>query len=197
MRPLLVVCHGIDWLNLKVGKAVSWLILVAVLVSAVNATVRYLFDTSSNAWLELQWYLFSAVFLLCAGYTHLKNEHIRVDIINNMFPRKVRVWIDILGGLFFLLPMAFIIFELSFPMVLDSIARNEHSSNAGGLLRWPVKILLPIGFLLLMLQGISEVIKRIAFLLGQGPDPAEVAKPQGSHPPDPLPEPPAQEPQHG
>jgi len=184
MRPLLVVCAWIDWLNLKIGKAIGWLVLVAVLVSSVNATLRYAFDISSNAWLELQWYLFSAVFLLCAGYTHLRNEHIRVDIINNLFPKRVRTWIDILGGLLFLLPMTIIIGEMSLAMVQDSIMRGEMSGNAGGLLRWPVKILIPIGFLLLSLQGISEVVKRIAFLMGKGPDPAERAKPLGSHPPD-------------
>lgn len=184
MRPLLVVCAWIDWLNLKVGKIVGWMVLIAVLVSSVNATLRYAFDVSSNAWLELQWYLFSAVFLLCAGYTHLKNEHIRIDIINNLFSKRTRTWIDILGGLLFLLPMAIIIGEMSLAMVEDSMMRGEVSGNAGGLLRWPVKVLIPIGFLLLALQGISEIVKRIAFLMGQGPDPTEQAKPLGSHPPD-------------
>jgi len=186
MRPLLVVCGWIDWLNLKIGKAVGWLVLVAVLVSSVNAVFRYAFDMSSNAWLELQWYLFSAVFLLCAGYTHLRNEHIRIDIILNLFSRRTRTWIDIIGGLLFLLPMTIIIGELSLAMVADSIKRGEESLNAGGLIRWPVKILIPIGFLLLTLQGISEIVKRVAFLMGKGPDPAELAKPQGAHPPDPL-----------
>lgn len=186
MRPLLAICYGIDWVNLKIGKVFGWAVLIAVLVSSVNAILRYAFDISSNAWLELQWYLFSAVFLLCAPYTHLRNEHIRIDIVNNFFSRRTRTWIDIVGGLLFLLPMTIIIGELSLGMVADSIMRNEESSNAGGLLRWPVKILIPIGFLLLSLQGLSEVIKRIAFLMGQGPDPAEQAKPQGSHPPDPL-----------
>ena len=184
MRPLLLVCSWIDWINLRIGKIFGWLVLIAVLVSSVNATLRYAFDISSNAWLELQWYLFSAVFLLCAPYTHLRNEHIRIDIIYNRFSKKTRTLIDIFGGLFFLLPMAIIILEMSLNMVQDSYVRGEVSGNAGGLLRWPVKILIPIGFLLLSLQGLSEIVKRIAFLMGQGPDPAEDAKPQGSHPPD-------------
>lgn len=186
MRALLAICYGIDWVNLRIGKIVGWAVLIAVLVSSVNAVLRYAFDVSSNAWLELQWYLFSAVFLLCAPYTHLRNEHIRIDIVNNLFSKRTRTWIDIFGGLFFLLPMAIIIGELSIEMVADSLMRGEESSNAGGLLRWPVKILIPIGFLLLSLQGLSEVVKRIVFLMGKGPDPAEQAKPQGSHPPDPL-----------
>ena len=173
MTALLRLTKLIDALNEWVGHAVYWLILAAVLVSAGNATVRYLFDTSSNAWLELQWYLFSAVFLLAAGYTFLHNEHVRIDVIYGHLPPKVRAAIDLLGGLFFLLPMAIIIMVLSWPMVVDSIERNEYSGDAGGLLRWPVKILIPIGFLLLVLQGVSEVIKRIAFLAGYIPDPAE------------------------
>ena len=186
MRPLLLVCGWIDRINQKIGRIVGWLVLLAVLISSINALMRYAFDTSSNAWLELQWYLFSAVFLLCAGYTHLRNEHIRIDIFLNLYPQRTRAWIDVLGGLIFLLPMAIIIGELSIDMVRDSIVRGEESGNAGGLLRWPVKILIPIGFLLLTLQGISEVVKRVAFLMGKAPDPAEEAKPQGSHVPDPL-----------
>ncbi len=197
MRPLLVVCGWIDAISRNVGKAVSWLVLVAVLVSAINASVRYLFDASSNAWLELQWYLFAAVFLLCASYTHLRNEHIRIDILNNMLPRRVQTIIDIVGGLLFLLPMTVLIGWLSIDMVADSFMRDEQSSNAGGLLRWPVKVLMPIGFLLLSLQGLSEVVKRIAFMLGQGPDPAELAKPLGSHPPDVVVAAPGEEPLHG
>lgn len=197
MRPLLVVCGWIDKINLTIGKIVGWCVLIAVLVSAVNASVRYLFDASSNAWLELQWYLFSAVFLLCASYTHLRNEHIRIDILNNLLSRRTRTWIDIFGGILFLLPMTVIIGYLSLDMVADSIARDEQSSNAGGLVRWPVKILIPIGFFLLTAQGLSEVIKRIGFLMGAGPDPAELAKPQGTHPPDTNVPDPEQEPVHG
>jgi TRAP-type mannitol/chloroaromatic compound transport system permease small subunit len=121
----------------------------------------------------LQWYLYSAVFLLAAGYTLLHNEHVRIDVIYSHLPPRVRAWIDLLGGLFFLLPMALIILVLSWPMVVESIERNEYSSDAGGLLRWPVKLLIPIGFLFLTLQGFSEIIKRIGFLLGHIPDPLE------------------------
>lgn len=181
MGLIRVFCRSIDALNRVIGKTFGWLVLVAVLVSAGNALSRYLFDQSSNAWLELQWYLFSAVFLLCAGYTHLRNEHIRIDIIAGLFSRRTQTWIDIVGGLLFLLPMTIIIGWLSLPMVEDSIIRREVSQDAGGLLRWPVKILLPIGFLLLTLQGISEILKRVLFLAGAGPDPAEAASPSRSH----------------
>jgi len=170
---LLRLSRAIDWLNEQVGHLVYWLVLAAVVVSAGNAMVRYTFDMSSNAWLELQWYLFSAVFLLAAGYTLLHNEHVRIDVIYSHLPPRVRAWIDLLGGLFFLLPMALIILVLSWPIVVESIERNEYSSDAGGLLRWPVKLLIPVGFLLLTLQGFSEIIKRIGFLLGHIPYPLE------------------------
>jgi TRAP-type mannitol/chloroaromatic compound transport system permease small subunit len=170
---LLRVSRAIDALNERVGHLVYWLILAAVLVSAGNATVRYLFDMSSNGWLELQWYLFSAVFLLASGYTLLRNEHVRIDVINGHLPPRVRAWIDLLGGLFFLLPMALIIMALAWPIVIESVLRNEVSSDAGGLLRWPVKLLIPVGFLLLALQGVSEIIKRAGFLMGRIPDPLE------------------------
>jgi TRAP-type mannitol/chloroaromatic compound transport system permease small subunit len=148
-------------------------VLAAVVVSAANASVRSAFDMSSNGWLELQWYLFSAVFLLAAGYTLLHNEHVRIDVIIGRFSPRTRAWVDLLGGLFFLLPMAIVITVLSWPVFVESWTRNEVSSDAGGLLRWPVKLLIPIGFLLLVLQGISEITKRAAFLLGRIPDPAE------------------------
>lgn len=170
---LLRLSRAIDRLNEAVGRLVYWLVLAAVVVSAGNAMIRYTLDLSSNAWLELQWYLYSAVFLLAAGYTLLHNEHVRIDVIYSHLPPRVRAWIDLLGGLFFLLPMALIILALSWPMVVESIERNEYSSDAGGLLRWPVKLLIPIGFLLLTLQGFSEIIKRIGFLLGHIPDPLE------------------------
>jgi TRAP-type mannitol/chloroaromatic compound transport system permease small subunit len=168
---LLRLSRAIDALNERVGHLVYWLILAAVVVSAGNASVRYVFDRSSNGWLELQWYLYSAVFLLAAGYTLLHNEHVRIDVINSHLPPRVRAWIDLLGGLFFLLPMAIVILALSWPMFIESVVRDEYSSDAGGLLRWPVKLLIPAGFLLLALQGISEIIKRAAFLLGRIPDP--------------------------
>jgi TRAP-type mannitol/chloroaromatic compound transport system permease small subunit len=170
---LLRLSGAIDALNERVGHLVYWLILAAVLVSAGNATVRYALDTSSNAWLELQWYLFSAVFLLAAGYTLLHNEHVRIDVIVGRFSSRVRAWIDLLGAIFFLMPMAVVIMVLSWPMVEDSYLRHEISSDAGGLLRWPAKLLIPAGFLLLVLQGVSEIVKRIGFLLGRIPDPVE------------------------
>jgi TRAP-type mannitol/chloroaromatic compound transport system permease small subunit len=170
---LLAVSRAIDALNRRIGHAVYWLVLAAVLVSAGNAVSRYLFDISSNAWLELQWYLFSAVFLLAAGYALLHNEHVRIDVIFGHLPPRLRAWIDVIGGVFFLLPMAIMILVLSWPIFVDSYRINEYSSDAGGLLRWPVKLLIPVGFLLLALQGVSEIIKRIAFLLGRIPDPLE------------------------
>ena len=173
MNFLLRLSRAIDALNERVGHLVYWLVLAAVVVSAGNALMRYTFDMSSNAWLELQWYLFSAVFLLAAGYTLLHNEHVRIDVVYSHLTPRARAWIDLLGGLLFLLPMAIIIMVLSWPMVVESIGRNEYSSDAGGLLRWPAKLLIPIGFLLLVLQGVSEIIKRIAFLLGRIPDPLE------------------------
>jgi TRAP-type mannitol/chloroaromatic compound transport system permease small subunit len=163
----------IDALNERVGRAVYWLILAAVLVSAGNATVRYLLDMSSNGWLELQWYLFSAVFLLAAGYTLRHNEHVRIDLIFSRLPARRRAWIDLFGGVFFLLPIAVVIMALSWPVFTESYLRHEVSADAGGLLRWPVKVLMPVAFLLLSLQGLSEIIKRIAFLLGRIPDPYE------------------------
>jgi TRAP-type mannitol/chloroaromatic compound transport system permease small subunit len=161
----------IDALNDRVGKTVQWCILIAVLISSGNAMVRYIFSTSSNAWLEAQWYLFAAVFLLCSGYTLQKNEHIRIDVLAGRLSRRKQVMIDVFGDLVFLFPMAAIILYLSLPMVVESYYRNEMSTDAGGLIRWPVKMLIPIGFGLLILQGVSELIKRLAFLAGKIPDP--------------------------
>ena len=172
MRFLLGLSRGIDWINQRVGWLARWAILVSVLISAGNALVRYSLSTSSNAWLEIQWYLFSAVFLLCAGYTLLRNEHVRIDVVSGRFSPRTRAWIDVIGTVFFLLPMAVIILWLSWPFVLESYRRGEISGDAGGLIRWPVKLLMPIGFTLLVAQGISELIKRVAFLLGLIPDPA-------------------------
>jgi len=168
---LLAVSRAIDAVNERVGKLTYWLVLVAVLVSSVNASIRYSLNRSSNAWLELQWYLFAAVFLLCAGYTLLKNEHIRIDIIFARFSRRTQIWIDIFGTVFFLLPMAIIIMYLSWPAFVNAWVSGEISGNAGGLIRWPARILIPIGFLLLVLQGLSELIKRFAWLSGSLPDP--------------------------
>ena len=170
MRLLLAYARFIDRVNAFVGRAVAWLVLAAVLVSAGNALARYALNASSNAWLEIQWYLFSAVFLLAAGYTLLKNAHVRIDVLSGRLSPRARAWIDVLGGLFFLLPMAIIILYLSWPMFVQSYASQEVSSDAGGLIRWPVKLLIPAGFALLVLQGLSEIVKRIAFLRGELPN---------------------------
>ena len=173
MKILLTLSRLIDALNEVVGRLTYWLVLVAVLVSAGNATIRYTFNMSSNAWLEIQWYLFSAVFLFCAGYTLLHNQHIRIDVVTGRLSRRAQAWIDILGTLLFLMPMALTILWLSWPVFVDAYQRHEVSTNAGGLIIWPARLMVPIGFLLLVLQGISEVIKRIAFLRGMIPDPTE------------------------
>jgi TRAP-type mannitol/chloroaromatic compound transport system permease small subunit len=171
LQLLLAISRFIDLVNDRIGRAVYWLVLAAVLVSSGNAIVRYLFDYSSNGWLELQWYLYSGFFLVGAGYTLLRNEHVRIDIISSRLRPRTRAWIDLFGGIFFLLPMALIIMVLSWPVFTDSYALNEYSPNAGGLLRWPVKLMIPVGFFLLTLQGVSEIIKRAAFLRGVIPDP--------------------------
>ena len=171
MQALLHLSRWIDAVNRFVGVATGWLVLVVVLISAGNAVMRYSINWSSNAWLEIQWYLFSAVFLLCAAYTLMRNEHIRIDIVAGRFTRRTQAWIDIFGILLFLFPMTILLAWLSWPMFLDSYLRHEYSSDAGGLLRWPVKLLVPVGFVLLTAQGISELIKRVAFLQGLIPDP--------------------------
>jgi len=173
MKVLLALSRAIDGLNEQVGKLTYWLILAAVLISAGNAIVRYSLNMSSNAWLEIQWYLFSFVFLFCAGYTLLHNQHVRIDILSGLLSPRGRAWIDILGTVFFLLPMAVAILWLSWPVFLDAYRSNEVSTNAGGLLVWPGRLMLPLGFLLLVLQGVSELIKRIAFLRGVIPDPTD------------------------
>jgi len=168
---LLKLSQLIDWLNERVGKGAFWLVLIMTLISAGNAVVRFIFNYSSNGLLEIQWYLFAAVFLLCSPYTLQKNEHVRIDVLSGkLSPRGLAV-IDIIGTLFFLLPMVVVVLWLSLPLIAESYKINEMSANAGGLIRWPVKILLPIGFALLALQGISELIKRIAFLAGMIDDP--------------------------
>ncbi len=171
MTLLLKLSQLIDWLNERVGKGAFWLVLLMTLISAGNATYRFIFNDSSNGLLEIQWYLFAAVFLMASAYTLQKNEHVRIDVLSGkLSPRGLAV-IDIIGTLFFLLPMVVLVLWLSLPLVAESFKINEMSSNAGGLIRWPVKALLPLGFTLLALQGISELIKRIAFLMGLIGDP--------------------------
>jgi len=173
MKLLLQISRLIDAMTEWIGRSIYWLVLVAVLVSAVNAVVRKIFDMSSNAFLELQWYLFSAVFLLGAGYALLKQEHVRIDVIYGKFPRRVQIWIDIVGTLLFLMPMALLILWHSWPVFVTALASHERSSSAGGLILWPVRLLLPAGFAFLIIQAVSELIKRFAFLRGLIPDPGE------------------------
>ncbi|SHG71543.1 TRAP transporter small permease subunit [Pollutimonas bauzanensis] len=171
MKFLLALSKIIDNINLRVGQAVIWLTLVVVLVSASNAIIRKVFNTSSNAWLELQWYLFGAIFLLAAGYTFLRNEHVRVDVLAQKFSKRTQIKIEIFGVLFFLFPACFLIFWLSLPFFYESLVLHELSSNTGGLIRWPAKLLIPVGFGLLILAGLSHLIKCIGFLIGACPDP--------------------------
>lgn len=174
MKFLLAISRLIDALNERIGRSVLWLTLIVVLVSAGNAVSRKVLNMSSNAWLELQWYLFGAIFLLAAGYTYLRNEHVRVDVLAARFPARVQATIEILGILFFLLPAAALVFWLSIPYFYDSWRIQELSSNTGGLIRWPAKLLIPVGFGLLVLSGISRLIRCVAFLAGKGPNPLVV-----------------------
>ena len=173
LKALLPLTRAIDAMNTWLGKRLAWLILAAVIVSAVNATIRKVFDTSSNSWLELQWVLFSIVFLLCSPWTLLDNEHIRIDIVNQMLPKTVRNWIDTIGHAFFLLPLCVIMIMTGIPFFYRSIAINEQSGNAGGLPQWPSKALVMVGFALLLVQGVSELVKRIAIMRDMIPDPHE------------------------
>jgi TRAP-type mannitol/chloroaromatic compound transport system permease small subunit len=171
LQSLLKMSRGIDAFTRWAGKRLAWLILVAVIVSAVNAIVRKSFDVSSNSWLELQWVLFSIVFLLCSPWTLLDNEHIRIDIVNNLLPNRVRDIIDIIGHAFFLLPLTIVMIITGGPFFVRSFEINEQSGNAGGLAQWPAKSLIIIGFTFLFVQGVSELIKRIAVMRGLIPDP--------------------------
>ena len=171
LKALLPMTRVIDTVNTWLGKRLAWLILAAVVVSAVNASIRKVFDTSSNSWLELQWVLFSIVFLLCSPWTLLANEHIRIDIVNNLLPKRLRDTIDVVGHAFFLLPLAFIMIITGIPFFLRSYEINEQSGNAGGLPQWPSKALVMIAFTLLLFQGLSELIKRIAIMRNLIPDP--------------------------
>ncbi len=176
MNALLRLCRAIDAVNDRIGRLSMWLVLAAVLVSAVNAIVRKAFSVSSNAYLEMQWYLFAGVFLLGAGYVLLKNEHVRIDALAGRWSRRTQVWIDVVGIVVFLLPLCVWVVLQSWPVFAQAYVTGEMSSNAGGLIRWPAYLLLPLGFALLGLQALSELIKRIAFLRGLGPDPAVVAR---------------------
>ncbi len=167
MSFLLSISRLIDKLNEKIAHGISWALLLAVLICSGNALIRYTFNTSSNAWLEIQWYLFAAMFLLATSNTLRRDEHIRIDVISSKLPKRVQVWIDIFGFAVFLLPISLIILYYAIPFTQLSIQANEMSSNAGGLIVWPAKILIPIGFLLLTLQGLSELIKRIGYLMGK------------------------------
>jgi TRAP-type mannitol/chloroaromatic compound transport system permease small subunit len=171
MQGLLRLSRAIDGLNERVGRAIIWLVLIAVLISASNAVIRKTFDVSSNAWLEVQWYLFSGIFLLGAGYTLLRNEHVRIDVLLHRLPKRAQIMVDIFGLICFLLPAAILIGVEAWPLFTKAVGSGEMSENAGGLIRWPVYALVPTGFALLALQGVSELIKRIAFLQGLIEDP--------------------------
>ena len=173
MQALLTLSRAIDRLNDFVGRWIIWAILASTVISGVNAVVRKAFNTSSNAYLEVQWYLFAAAFLLAAGYTLLQGEHVKIDVVYSRFSRRNQNWIDIFGFAFFLLPVCAIILWLGTPFFLQGLRSGEMSSNAGGLIRWPVYLMIPLGFGLLTLQGVSELIKRIAFQMGLIADPAQ------------------------
>ena len=166
MEYLLKFSKVVDWVNAKLGILANASVLLACVVSAANAMIRYAFDISSNAWLELQWYLFAVVVMFGASYTLQRNEHVRVDVFFMQLSPKMQAWVDIIGGILFLLPACAVIGYYSWPFFLESWIRNEISSNAGGLLRWPVKFMIPLGFFLLFMQGLSEIIKRVAVLEG-------------------------------
>ncbi|MEO8655703.1 MAG: TRAP transporter small permease subunit [Ramlibacter sp.] len=172
MQALLKFSKAVDWLNAQVGKYVIWLILGSVVISAVNAAVRKIFNTSSNAYLEVQWYLFAAAFLLAAGYTLLHGDHVRIDVISQRLSRRTQIWIDVIGFAFFLTPLCFVVLWFGVPFFLQGFRSGEVSGNSGGLIRWPVYLMMPLGFSLLLLQGWSELIKRIAYLRGVIDDPA-------------------------
>ncbi len=173
MNFLLSLSKRIDRLSEWVGRWVAWLVLAAVLISTGNAIMRKAFNMSSNAFLEVQWYLFAAVFLLASGYTLLRQEHVKIDVVSGRFSKRTQIWIDIVGICVFLLPFTYMITKLAMPLVTNAYETQEVSSNAGGLIRWPVFALLPTGMLLLALQALSELIKRIAFLQGLVPDPSK------------------------
>lgn len=171
MNALLKLSRAIDALTERIGKIALWVVLIVVLISAGNAVMRYTLNFSSNAFLEVQWNLFGLIFLSCSGYTLLRNEHVRIDLISGRFSKRTQAWIDVFGILFFLMPMAVAILVLSWPVFLHAFESNEMSNSAGGLIVWPARFMVPAGFLLLIAQAISELIKRIGFLKGLCPDP--------------------------
>ncbi|HAL38880.1 MAG TPA: C4-dicarboxylate ABC transporter substrate-binding protein [Polaromonas sp.] len=171
MRTLLKFSKAVDWLNAQIGKYVIWLILASTVISAINAAVRKVFDMSSNAFLEIQWYLFAASFLIAAGYTLLNGEHVKIDVVSSHLSKRGQIWIDVIGFTFFLTPVCLVILWFGVPFFLQGYRSGEVSGNAGGLIRWPVYAMIPLGFSLLLLQGWSELIKRLAFLQGLIDDP--------------------------
>ncbi len=176
MLPFLSLSRFIDRMNTLIGRAAIWLVLAAVLISAVNAVVRKLFNYSSNAFLEMQWYLFAAVFLLCAPYALLKNEHVRIDVVSGRFSARGRIWVELFGTMVFLLPISVIVLYFSWGVFLESYASGEVSPNAGGLPLWPARLLVPVGFMLMVLQGVSQAIKCAGYLRGVAADPLEKAQ---------------------
>jgi TRAP-type mannitol/chloroaromatic compound transport system permease small subunit len=178
MKFLLRLSAKIDAANERIGRIAGWLGLLSVIICTINAIFRYAFNMSSNAWLEIQWYLNAAMFLLVAAWALKRNDHVRIDVIGGRLPRKAQAWIDIVGGLLALLPASLIIAWYSWPSLLNSYLISEHSSDPGGLIRWPVRLLIPVAFGLLALQGVSEIIKKVAFLRGLIPFPSEHAKPE-------------------
>jgi TRAP-type mannitol/chloroaromatic compound transport system permease small subunit len=171
LNALLAYSRGVDWVTERIGRTVYWLLLAAVLISTVNALLRYAFDIGSNAWLELQWYLFAAMFMLGAGYVFLHDQHVRIDVVAGRLPRRMQVWIDVIGITLFLLPLCVFVAWTSLPSIGKAIDTMEVSANPGGLIRWPLYVLVPIGFALLSAQSLSELFKRIGFLAGRAPDP--------------------------
>ena len=173
MNALLALSRRIDALTERIGRSAIWIVLIVVLISAGNAIMRYAFNYSSNALLEVQWYLFGLLFLSCSGYTLLRNEHVRIDLLSSKLSKRGQAWIDIFGIIFFLMPMAVAILVLSWPVFMHAFESGEMSNSAGGLIVWPARLMIPVGFALLIMQGVSELIKRIGFLQGRCPDPSE------------------------
>ena len=173
MNALLALSRQIDALTERIGRSAIWIVLIVVLISAGNAIMRYAFNYSSNALLEIQWYLFGLLFLSCSGYTLLRNEHVRIDLLSSKLSKRGQAWIDVFGIIFFLMPMAIAILVLSWPVFMHAFESGEMSNSAGGLIVWPARLMIPVGFAVLIMQGVSELIKRIGFLQGRCPDPSE------------------------